>query len=342
MKAIGYQVSLPIDDPMALQDIILPDPEPGPRDLLVRVKAIGVNPVDTKVRRRQQPAQGEYKVLGWDASGIVEAIGNQVTLFQPGDAVWYAGAIDRPGCNSALHCVDERIVAKKPASLSFVSAAALPLTTITAWELLFDRFRIERQPDGNQTGTCLLVVGASGGVGSIMLQLAKQLTHLNVIATTSTQAGIDWLKSLGADYVIDHSQSLVDQINRLGIDSVDYVASLTHTDEHYSELVACLAPQGKLGIIDDPQHLDIGLLKQKSIALHWEFMFTRSLFATPDMVKQHALLTEAAQLIDQGKIRSTSTLTLSPINADNLKHAHALLESGRTVGKITLEGFAEN
>ncbi|MGJ8725848.1 MAG: zinc-binding alcohol dehydrogenase family protein [Roseibacillus sp.] len=334
MKAVAYQASLPISDPNALLDVDLPAPEATSRNLLVRVEAVSVNPVDTKIRLRQEPAEGKYAVLGWDAAGVVEAVGSGVTLFKPGDKVWYAGAIDRPGCNSELHLVDERIVAKMPTSLSFPEAAALPLTTITAWEILFDRLQFSSSSTGN-----LLIIGAAGGVGSIMIQLAKQLTNLTVIATASRPETQQWVRDLGADHVINHRNALDQELKALNIPTVQAIATLTNTDQHLPALAEAIAPQGKIAIIDDPDTLDIMPFKTKSVSWHWELMFTRSLFQTEDMVKQHQLLTKAANLIDSGKIKTTLNKTFGTINAPNLRSAHELIESGRSQGKIVLEGF---
>ena len=336
MKAVGYYQSLPIDNPQALQDIQLPEPTPGAHDLLVEVRAISVNPVDTKIRQRVAPQNGEAKVLGWDVAGVVRAVGSNVSLFQPGDAVYYAGALDRPGSNSELHVVDERIVGRKPASLSFAEAAALPLTAITAWELLFDRLKVAQ---GQAADGSLLIIGAAGGVGSILTQLARQLTGVQVIGTASRAETRDWVRELGAHVVIDHSQALVEQLKAQGIDAVQRVASLTHTDQHLPQLVEALAPQGQLALIDDPENLDIRALKQKSLSLHWEFMYTRSLFGTADMIEQHKLLNRVAELIDAGQLRTTLGEHFGTINAANLRKAHALLESGKVRGKIVLEGF---
>ncbi|WP_071871265.1 zinc-binding alcohol dehydrogenase family protein [Atopomonas hussainii] len=336
MKAVGYYQSLPIDNPQALQDIQLPEPTPGAHDLLVEVRAISVNPVDTKIRQRVAPQNGEAKVLGWDVAGVVRAVGSNVSLFQPGDTVYYAGALDRPGSNSELHVVDERIVGRKPASLSFAEAAALPLTAITAWELLFDRLKVAQ---GKTADGSLLIIGAAGGVGSILTQLARQLTGVQVIGTASRAETRDWVRELGAHVVIDHSQALVEQLKAQGIDAVQRVASLTHTDQHLPQLVEALAPQGQLALIDDPENLDIRALKQKSLSLHWEFMYTRSLFGTADMIEQHKLLNRVADLIDAGQLRTTLGEHFGTINAANLRKAHALLESGKARGKIVLEGF---
>jgi zinc-binding alcohol dehydrogenase family protein len=337
MKAIAYYASLPITDDNALQDIELPEPVAGPRDLLVEVKAISVNPVDTKVRQNVAPENGAAKVLGWDVAGEVKAVGSEVTLFKAGDKVFYAGSIARAGGNSELHTVDERIVGHMPKSLDFAEAAALPLTAITAWELLFERLQIREGK--SDEGQSLLIVGAAGGVGSILTQLAKQLTGLKVIGTASREQTRDWVKALGADLVIDHSQPLSEELKRAGIDNVTHVASLTQTEQHLDQLVEALAPQGKLALIDDPKSLDITKLKRKSLSLHWEFMYTRSLFETPDMIEQHKLLNRVAELIDAGTLKTTVGEHFGVINAANLRRAHELLESGKAKGKIVLESF---
>ncbi|MCQ4271314.1 zinc-binding alcohol dehydrogenase family protein [Pseudomonas kuykendallii] len=337
MKAIAYTQSLPIDDPQSLQDIELPEPTPGPRDLLVEVRAISVNPVDTKIRRNVQPEAGQPKVLGWDVAGVVRAVGAEVSLFKAGDEVFYAGALDRQGANSELHRVDERLVGHRPQSLDFAQSAALPLTAITAWELLFERLQIAEGEASR--GQSLLIVGASGGVGSILTQLAARLTGLTVIGSASRPQTQEWVKSLGAHHVIDHSKPLAEELQRIGVGQVTHVASLTHTDQHLAQIVEALAPQGKLALIDDPESLDIRQLKRKSLSLHWEFMYTRSLFQTDDMIEQHRLLERVSGLLDSGVLRTTVGEHFGRIDAANLRRAHALLESNRSVGKIVLEGF---
>ncbi|ERH49808.1 NADPH:quinone reductase [Ectopseudomonas chengduensis] len=338
MKAVAYYQSLPADHPEALQDVQLAEPTPGAHDLLVEVRAISVNPVDTKIRLGVAPENGAAKVLGWDASGVVKAVGSEVTLFQPGDRVFYAGAIDRAGANSELHLVDERIVGHMPGSLSFAEAAALPLTAITAWELLFERLQVaEGSADQGQS---LLIVGAAGGVGSILTQLARNLTGLTVIGTASRPETQAWVRDLGAHHVIDHSKPLSEELARIGIGQVTHVASLTQTDQHYAQLVESLEPQGRLALIDDPlQPLDVMQLKRKSLSLHWELMFTRSLYQTEDMIEQHRLLERVSDLVDAGVIKTTLGEHFGTINAANLRRAHALLESGKAKGKIVLEGF---
>lgn len=335
MKAVAYRKSLPSNDPQSLIDVELPEPVPGARDVLVRVEAISVNPVDTKIRQRVDP-QGADKVLGWDAAGTVVAVGGEVSLFKPGDTVYYAGAVDRAGSNAQFQVVDERIVGRKPASLDFAQAAALPLTAVTAWELLFDRLGVPRQ---GPVGT-ILVIGAAGGVGSIAVQLARKLTSATVIGTASREASRDWVLKQGAHHVVDHRGDLVEQVRAIAPQGIDYVLSLTHTEQHFAAIVELLKPQGKLGLIDDPSApLDIVKLKQKSISLHWEFMYTRSLFHTQDMQAQHRILNEVADLVDAGALQSTLTENLGVINAENLRRAHAQLESHSTLGKVVLSGF---
>lgn len=339
MKAVGYQKPQPISHAESLLDITLPEPVATGHDLLVEVKAISVNPVDTKVRNSGAPADGQpYKVLGWDASGIVKAVGPDVTLFQPGDRVWYAGSIARPGTNAELHLVDERIVGQAPKTLDFAQAAALPLTAITAWEMLFDRLGIA--PGKKPEGKTLLIIGASGGVGSIMTQLASRLTSLTVIGTASRPETQAWVKELGAHHVIDHSKPLAQELKAIGFPTVDYIVSLTQTDEHLAQIIEAIAPQGKFGLIDDPKALDVMPFKRKSVSIHWELMFTRSLFGTADMVGQHHLLNEVAALVDAGLLRTTLAERFGSINAENLRKAHALLESGKARGKVVLEGWA--
>jgi zinc-binding alcohol dehydrogenase family protein len=336
MRAVGYKRSLPIDQAEALIDLEIEKPAPKGRDLLVQVRAISVNPVDYKVRKRADPQGGAPKILGFDATGIVAAAGPDVTLFKAGDEVWYAGSIVRPGTNSEFHLVDERVVGRKPRSLDFASAAALPLTSITAWEMLFDRFAVPRRGGEGQS---LLIIGGGGGVGSIAIQLARSLTKLNVIATASRAETQSWCKELGAHHVIDHSKPMAEQLKAIGHRFVDYVFGVTESGEHFDTICDVVAPQGKFGLIDDPKSLDVAKLKGKSVSLHWEAMFTRSTFQTADMDAQHKLLCEVAAMVDQGTIRTTVADNLGAINAANLRRAHAMLESGRTRGKIVLEGF---
>ena len=334
MKAIGYQTP---GAATVLTDIDLPRPVARGHDLLVRVAAVSVNPVDTKVRTGATPEAGEWKVLGWDAVGVVEEVGEGVTRFQPGDRVFYAGSIIRPGANAELHLVDERIVGHAPASLSDAQAAALPLTAITAWEMLFDRLDIRRAVPG--AAGAILIIGGAGGVGSIAIQILRALTDLTVIATASRPETSDWVRELGAHHVIDHSQPLAAQVEALGIGAPGFVFSTTNTDRHLAEINALIAPQGRFGLIDDPAALDILPFKRKAVSVHWELMFTRPIFQTPDMAEQGRLLDQIGQLVETKRLRSTLTDVLSPISASNLAKAHAMIESGRTRGKIVLEGW---
>lgn len=337
MKAVAYQTPGPIDRPDALLDVELDTPSPGPRDLLVEVKAVSVNPVDTKIRTRAGAEPGGWKVLGWDASGVVVEAGAAVEGFKPGDEVWYAGAIDRQGTNSEFHVVDERIVAKKPSTLTHAEAAALPLTAITAWEMLFDRLDVRRPIPG--AAKAILIIGGAGGVGSIAIQLARTLTDLEVIATASRPETADWAKEMGAHHVIDHTKPLPEEIERLGLGAPGYVFSTTHTGNHFEAIAELIAPQGRFGLIDDPGALDISVFKQKSVSTHWEFMYTRSLFGTVDMAEQGRLLSEVALLVETGKLKTTLTEVLGPITAANLIEAHQISESGAARGKMVLEGF---
>ena len=337
MKAIGFNQPLPISDARSLVDLDLPDPEYGEQDLLVEVQAIAVNPADTKVRASAKPAAGTWRILGWDAVGRVRAVGARVTGFQPGDRVFYAGAIDRPGSYAELQAVDARIAAHAPVALSDEDAAALPLTAITAWETLFDRLRVEQPVAG--AANALVVIGGAGGVGSITIQLARALTDLTVIATASRPETVEWVKKLGAHHVIDHRQPLAPQIEALGLGAPAFVFSTTHTEHYLADIVELIAPQGRIALIDDPKTLDIVPLKRKSLSVHWEFMFTRPVLGTADIARQQDILRELARLVDQGKVVSTRTRALGAINAENLRTAHASLESRQTIGKIVLAGW---
>ncbi|TBU91305.1 zinc-binding alcohol dehydrogenase family protein [Stutzerimonas kirkiae] len=337
MQAIGFKQPLPISDPRSLVDLDLPDPAPGEHDLLVEVQAIAVNPVDTKVRSAAQPTTDTWRILGWDAVGRVSAVGSRVNGFEVGDRVFYAGAIDRPGSNARLQAVDARIAAHAPANLSDEDAAALPLTTLTAWETLFERLRVEQAVAG--AANAIVVIGAAGGVGSMAIQLARALTDLTVIASASRPESVAWVKRLGAQHVIDHRQPLAAQVAALGLGAPAFVFSTTHTEHYLADIVELIAPQGRIALIDDPESLDIVSLKRKSLSIHWEFMFTRSLLGTADLVRQHEILSSLAGLAEQGRIVTTRTETLGPINAENLRKAHALLESGKAIGKTVLSGW---
>jgi NADPH2:quinone reductase len=337
MKAIGFYRPQPVDGQDSLVDIDLPIPDLRPRDILVRIQAISVNPADVKIRASAQPAEGQARILGYDAVGVVEATGTEASLFKKGDAVFYAGSIDRPGTYAELHAVDERIVGRKPASLNVAQAAALPLTSLTAWELLFDRLKV---PYGQKTSDdAILIINGAGGVGSILTQIARRLTGLTVIATASRPESIAWCYEMGAHHVIDHRQPLDEGLKAIGIPEVRYVAGLTATDQHQNSIIAALAPQGALAMIDDPETFDIVPFKRKSLSVHWELMFTRPLYTTADLSAQHRILEEVSALVDAGVLRTTFRDDYGPINAANLKRAHAALESGRSIGKTVLSGF---
>lgn len=338
MKAVGYIKPLPIVDDAALLDLDLPIPIVKGLDVLVEVRAVSVNPADTQLRASGGPLPGEkYRILGYDAAGIVREVGDGVTLFKPGDEVWYAGSMNRQGTNAEFHLVDERIVGRKPKTLDFAHAAAMPLTTITAWELLFDRLQVP-SGDGDGAGS-LLIIGGAGGVGSMLTQLARKLTSLTIISTSSTPETKQWCLDFGAHYVIDHTQPFAAQLEAVGVPEVNYIACLTATDKHYPGIVDVLAPQGRIGIIDDPKSIDAKPLKMKSASMHWELMFTRPIYHPADMIAQHKLLTDVAALVDEGVIRTTFGVDMGTINAANLKRAHAVVEGGRTRGKVVLSGF---
>lgn len=337
MKAIGYKEAGAITRNEALEDIELPRPVPKGRDILVEVEAISVNPVDTKVRKGVSPEAGQWKILGWDAVGKVVEAGPDAKNFEIGDEVFYAGSLIRPGANSQFHLVDERIVGQKPKTLSNAEAAALPLTAITAWEMLFDRLDIAKPVPG--AANAIVIIGGAGGVGSIAIQLVRALTDVTVIATASRPETQEWVKTLGAHHVIDHSKPIAEQVKALGIGAPAFVFSTTETHRHLKEIIELISPQGRFGLIDDPESLDVLGFKRKAVSIHWELMFTRSIFETADIAEQGKLLNEVSRLIDEGKVRTTVTETLSPINADNLKKAHAAIESGKTRGKVVLEGF---
>jgi NADPH:quinone reductase len=337
MNSVGYKTPGPITAPESFVDFTATKPSPKGHDILVEVKAISVNPVDVKIRASGKPAAGEHKVLGWDAAGIVAETGPDVTLFKKGDHVWYAGSITRPGTNSEFHLVDERIVSAKPKSIGFAEAAALPLTAITAWEMLFDRLDIRKPVPG--AANTILIIGGAGGVGSIAIQLVKALTNVKVIATASRPETMAWVKSLGADYVVDHRKPLAAEVAALGIGAPAFVFSTNQSDDHFEQIVELIAPQGRFGLIDDPEMIDIRKLKRKAVSTHWELMFTRSMFGTADMIEQHRLLDEVAKLVDGGKIKTTLAENFGTINATNLKRAHEFVETGRAKGKVVLEGF---
>ena len=341
MHAIAYRQSGPLDRADALLDMELAKPVPVGRDLLVAVHAVSVNPVDAKVRAAAPVFAGRAeRILGWDAAGIVEAVGPDVTRFKVGDPVFYAGDISRDGSNAEYQLVDERIVGHRPRSIGVAEAAALPLTAITAWETLFDRLRVQDQPAGGARS--ILIIGGAGGVGSVAIQLARAQTDLTVIATASRPETQAWVRDLGAHHVLDHAKPLAPQIAALDLVAPAFVFSTTHTDRHLSDVAELIAPQGRFALIDDPASLDVIGFKRKAVSVHWELMFTRSLFETPDISEQGRLLDAVAELVDAGRIRTTATEMLSPINAANLIEAHRRIESGSTRGKIVLQGWAND
>lgn len=339
MKAVGLYKYLPIEHEESLIDLEMEKPKPQGRDLLVEVKAISVNPVDTKVRAPKEQEEEAAKILGWDASGIVVECGPDCTDFKPGDEVYYAGSITRQGSYSEFQLVDERITGRKPANLSFPEAAALPLTAITAYEGLFDRMGIDPDDRSRNQQKSVLIIGGAGGVGSIAVQLAKW-AGLHVIATASRDETVKWVKELGADAVINHHRPMKKQIEDLSIADPDYIFCLNNTDLHWEGMSEIIKPQGTVcSIVENKEPLDLNLLKNKSAAFVWEFMFTRAMFETEDMDQQQVLLNRISKLIEEGALKTTVNETLSPINADTLKKAHKKIESGKTIGKIVLQDF---
>ncbi|MEM9131899.1 MAG: zinc-binding alcohol dehydrogenase family protein [Actinomycetota bacterium] len=338
MRAVGYRTPGTIDREESLIDLELERPAASGHDILVEIEAVSVNPVDTKVRASRQPIDGDPVVLGWDAVGTVVELGNEVTRFKVGDRVWYAGAINRSGTNAEYHLVDARIVGRAPESIGAAAAAALPLTALTAHEMLFDRLQADNGTPGG--ANAIVIVGGAGGVGSIAIQLARALTDLVVIATASRPETMAWVAQLGAHHVIDHRHPLPDQVAALGVGAPGFVFSTTHSASYVDQIAELIAPQGRFGLIDELEGTSIDPLKSKAVSIHWELMFTRSLFATPDMARQGAILDEIAALVDDGRVKSTATEVFGAINAHNLRRAHSLIETNTAKGKIVLEGFA--
>jgi NADPH:quinone reductase len=341
MKAIGNFIAPPTSDPDCFIALNVPDPKPAGRDLLVRVRAVSVNPVDTGMRKNVTPGQTEPRIVGWDASGVVEAVGDAATLFKPGDTVYYAGSIIRPGCNSELHLVDERIVGHKPASLSHEQAAAMPLTTLTAWEALFTRMAIAPAPGGRNDQRTLLVIGGAGGVGSIAIQLAKRVAGMRVIATASRPESVDWCRAMGADHVIDHRHPLKDGLGAIGVGAVSNVLCCSHFGEYVAQLPGIVEAFGFVCTIigTNDGTINIGGFFDKSIAVGFELMYTRSTHQTPDMQAQHDILNEAARLLDAGVLRCTHTESFGPLTAENLRRAHERVETRAMIGKLSLSGI---
>ncbi|WP_136443958.1 zinc-binding alcohol dehydrogenase family protein [Pacificoceanicola onchidii] len=336
MKALGYSEQGPVTVAGSVVEFTAADPQPGPNDLLVEVRGVSVNPVDFKVRANRPPPEGDPKILGWDAAGVVKAVGSDVTLFKVGDEVMYAGEFTRDGSNAELQCVDERLVGRKPSTLGFADAAALPLTSITAWEMLFESLRVD---EGGGEGEALLIIGGAGGVGSILIQLAKALTKLTVVATASRPDTIDWVTKMGADHVVNHRNNLAEEMSGLGI-APKYVATLTNTDDHFDAIVEMIKPRGHIAMIDDPQNVAIGPLKMKALTFSWEFMFARSLHKADDIIEQHKLLNRVADLVDQGEVVSTANKTLGALSEDTLREALEHQSSGSAIGKTVLDGFS--
>lgn len=338
MKAVGLYKYLPIDLPDSLVDVEIDTPSPEGFELLVKVHAIAVNPVDTKMRSPQDKVEDSPRILGWDAAGVVEAVGTDTSLFKVGDEVFYAGSFTQPGCNSEFHIVDERIVGSKPKKLDFAQAAAMPLTSITAWEAMFDRLGVDAT--GADAGKNLLIIGGAGGVGSIATQFAKNIAKLNVTATASRPESKTWVNELGVDHIINHYLDIPEQVQKLGIEGYEYILCFNDTDEHWQSMATVVAPQGKIcSIVETAADVDLGALKSKSATFVWEFMFTRSMYETNDMVEQHNILNRVAELVDVGTINTTSNTVLEPINAANLKVAHAEIEARHAIGKIVLKGW---
>ena len=344
MKAVGLYRYLPVNDPECLVDVKVDKPRATGKDILVKVKAVSVNPVDTKIRIRgpKDAQEPDPKILGWDVAGIVEEAGDETSLFKVGDEVYYSGSIIRPGCNSEYHLVDERIVGKKPQSLSFEEAAALPLTTITAWEALFERLNVQPQATAENAASKVLIISGAGGVGSIAIQLAKQVAGLGVIATASREESIGWCQKMGADHCINHYNPFKDELEKIGVQEVDYILCFNSTEMHIQNMADVIKPQGKICTIVETknnQPLNMNIFQRKSVTFAWELMFTKSMFHTPDMQTQHDLLNQVSELIDQHVLKTTLCDVLGSVNATNLKEAHRRIETGRTVGKLVLSGI---
>jgi NADPH2:quinone reductase len=336
MKAIGFKTSLSIEKENSFIEFETPKPIPGPHDLLVKIEAVSVNPVDYKIRQNsaKDTVLETPKIIGWDAVGVVEAVGDKVSLFKVGDEVYYAGDLTKQGSNAEYQTIDERIVGKKPKSLSVEQAAAMPLTGLTAWEILFDRIRIDPEKD---KGKSILIIGGAGGVGSIAIQLAKKVAGLTVIATASRSESIEWCKEQGADFVVNH-KNLIEEVRNAGFQHVDFILDFVDVNQYWDAFVELIKPQGHIGSISDPaESVNLRQLKGKSASFHWELMFTRSMFQTEDMIEQHHILNKLATLLDNGTIQSTLKTTLNGLIVANFKEAHRLLESGKTIGKIAIK-----
>ncbi len=336
MKAIGFKKSLPASDPESFIEFETEKPTPLGKDLLIKIEAISVNPVDYKIRRNslKEKTQDEPKVIGWDAVGIVEEVGNEVTLFKKGDKVFYAGDITKPGSNQEYQLVDERIVGFAPKKLTPEEAAAMPLTALTAYEILFDRMGLSKEKDA---GKSILIIGGAGGVGSIAIQIAKKLLGLTVITTASRPETVDWCQKMGADVVINHAD-LIQEVHDAGFENVDFIVDFVDLNQYWDAFVTLIKPQGKIGSISDPVHpVDLRQLKGKSVSFYWELMFTRAMFQTDDMVRQHEILNIISDLLDKDVIKSTLNTVLNGFSSENLRTAHQQLESGKTIGKLVIK-----
>ncbi|MFS0787957.1 zinc-binding alcohol dehydrogenase family protein [Shouchella sp. 1P09AA] len=333
MKAVGLYEYLPIENEDSLRNEEVETPTAEGHDLLIEVKAVSVNPVDTKQRMAKKEPEEQLRILGFDASGIVTAVGEACTFFKVGDEVYYAGDVTRNGSNAEYQLVDERLVGKKPSTLTFAEAAAMPLTAITAWESLYDRMKISHQDNGK----AILIIGGAGGVGSIAIQLAKQ-QGLNVIATASRQETKEWCQTLGADHVVNHRQNLHEQLQEIGYKEVEYILCLADTNQHWDGMATCIKPQGTIcAIVENKDMLDMQKIRAKSVIFAWEFMFTRAMFQTDDQIEQHKMLTKMSGMFERGELRHTMTKVLSPLNDNTLRQAHKQLEEGKMIGKLVIE-----
>ncbi|MBN8788782.1 MAG: zinc-binding alcohol dehydrogenase family protein [Terrimonas sp.] len=335
MKAVGFKTSFSLNNPDSFIDFETEMPVPKDRDLLVKISAISVNPVDFKIRQNsaKDKVLDKPKVIGWDACGIVVEVGDNVSLFKKGDKVYYAGDINKPGSNAEYQLIDERIAGKKPVTLTDAEAAAMPLTTLTAWEALFDRIRI----NDKDKGKTILIIGGAGGVGSIAIQIAKKVAGLKVIATASRPETIEWCKQQGADIVVNH-RDLANEVRKAGFQYADFIFDCVDTNFYWDAITDLIKPQGHItSITGSATPVALNKLKGKSVSFSWELMYTRSTFHPEDMIEQHNILNKASALFDRGELRSTLTTTLKGLSADNLKKAHAQLESGTTIGKLVIE-----
>ncbi len=336
MKAIGFKTSLPISEAKSFIEFETETPVPKGKELLVKIEAVSVNPVDFKVRQgsAKNTVLETPKVIGWDAVGTVEAAGDDASLFQKGDKVFYAGDLSKPGSNQEFQLIDERIVGHAPKNISTEEASAMPLTSLTAWEILFDRIRIQPEKD---KGKSILIIGGAGGVGSVAIQLAKKVGNLKVIATASRPETEKWCKELGADVVVNH-KDLVNEVRNAGFETVDYILDFVDVNQYWSAFIELIKPQGHIGSISDPADpVQLRDLKRKSASFHWELMFTRALYETEDMDNQHLILNNIASLLDTGILKSTLNKTLLGFNVENMKEAHRLLETNKTIGKVVVK-----